>query len=205
VPLTHSARRGIAGGSARVAAALLMGLTCMAQARAAETENTGPAAVAPKRGFFAIPPVSLRVAPELLIAPKLQQIPLEAYGFSAAIGPRFDVRGFDFTPALALDMLWGETENGLDFTSTALSLDCEFTVHGKLDWLHLALGFGHARNHVARATTPNRTLSETVPNAHVLLSADVLRVSRFWAFWIGGGVRFVGAISAPVVMLGGRI
>jgi hypothetical protein len=57
---------------------------------------------------FADPPVSVRVAPELLIAPKLQRIPLEAYGFSAAVGPRFEGRGFYFIPALAVDLLWGK-------------------------------------------------------------------------------------------------
>lgn len=108
-----------------------------------------------------------------------------------------------FTPALSLDLLWGETENGLDFSSTAVSLECEFSAHA-LDWLRLGLALGVAENYVARATDPS-SLNETVPNGHLFLSADVLRLSPWFTFWLGGGVRFLGDISAPVVMAGGRI
>jgi hypothetical protein len=204
VPLRQRPRKPAWAGSV-IAACLVVGHARVPHAAAAESESTKPAPVAVTGRSFADPPVSVRVAPELLIAPKLQGIPFEAYGFSAAVGPRFEGRGFYFIPALALDLLWGETENGLGFRSTALSFECDLAARGDLDWLHFAGGFGASRNQVSRATTPSGALSETVPNAHLLLSADVLRVSRWWAFWVGGGVRFVGEISAPVVMLGGRI
>ena len=157
-----------------------------------------------KHRFFADPPLALRAAPELLIAANLQGIPLQAYGLNAAIGPRLDASAFYFTPALTLDLLWGDTENGLDFSSTAVSLECEFTPYGSLDWLRLGLALGGAENHVERVTSAS-SLEETVWNAHFLLSADVLRVHPWFALWVGGGVRFLGDISAPVVLVGGRI
>jgi len=156
----------------------------------------------PKDGFTS-PPVTARVAPELLPAAHLWEIPLTLYGLETGMGPRFKAGGFLFGPSVVADLLWGRTEAGLTVRSYAFSVDFELALR-KFDRVRVGFALGLAFNSVVRASMPV-TLNEQVTLASVLASADLLRFKSGWSLFVGAGYRVMGRFQAPVLLVGARL
>jgi hypothetical protein len=150
------------------------------------------------------PPFTARLAGQMLLGAKWGSVSLHPYGADAAIGWRIGIGKVVLTPAIGFDWVGGRTEYGLRFSNSTIFGELELCAPRPLNWLRLGLGAGFAQPRLERATTGG-SIVDRVLHAHLLLSADVLRLDDRFTFWLGAGVRLEGNVGSFPLLGGVRI
>jgi hypothetical protein len=158
---------------------------------------------APRDFHTAASPVLVGASFELVLGGRLATLPLPLYGLGLEFGGRLRApAGIVFAPYFALHFLRGNTPAGLLYTSRSAGGGLDVVVDA-LPYLHYSIELGSAQNRLYPATY-HVEYKVTELTGQALVAMDV-RLNPWFALHGGVGYRFIGAIDAAVLVVGGRL